>query len=188
MVNRNTKYKCLKKQVFNHGHYTIVPIRSEDRYLIMKWRNEQMYHLRQSEQLTKEIQDSYFENVVSHLFDQDQPVQLLFSYLENNKCVGYGGLVHINWIDRNAELSFIMDTKLERNNFQTHWFNFLKLIENVAFEEMDFHKIYTYAYDLRENLYSVIESCGFVQEARLKEHIIYKNKLIDVIIHSKTNP
>jgi cytochrome b involved in lipid metabolism len=34
----------------------------------MKWRNEQMYHLRQSKALTPQEQDYYFENVISKLF------------------------------------------------------------------------------------------------------------------------
>jgi RimJ/RimL family protein N-acetyltransferase len=178
-------YKVLKKQNFSSQNYSLVPIRYEDRYLIMQWRNDQMYHLRQNVLLTKEQQDFYFNTVVSSLFERDQPLQLLFSFLEDNICIGYGGLVHINWIDKNAELSFIMDTELEKDNFEIHWFNFIKLIQIVAFEEIKFHKIYTYAYDLRENLYAVIETCGFIQEARLKEHVMFENKYIDVIIHSK---
>ncbi|MBK8827806.1 MAG: GNAT family N-acetyltransferase, partial [Saprospiraceae bacterium] len=86
----------------------------------MKWRNEQMYHLRQSKLLTVDDQERYFTNVVAHLFDKEQPDQILFSYIEGDVCIGYGGLVHINWIDKNAELSFIMDTKLESNHFAFH--------------------------------------------------------------------
>jgi hypothetical protein len=43
----------------------------------MKMRNEQMYHLRQSAVLTIEDQDLYFENVVTKLFDQIKPDQIL---------------------------------------------------------------------------------------------------------------
>jgi RimJ/RimL family protein N-acetyltransferase len=54
------QYKCLDKQVFSKENYSIVPIRMEDRYAIMQWRNEQIYHLRQNKLLTKEEQDVYF--------------------------------------------------------------------------------------------------------------------------------
>ncbi len=47
-------YKSLNKQTFSKGEYSIVPIRFEDRYDIMKWRNEQVYHLRQDGLLTDE--------------------------------------------------------------------------------------------------------------------------------------
>ncbi len=180
-------YKVLNKQIFTSGRYSLAPIRFENRYDIMKWRNEQMYHLRQSKLLTKEDQDAYFENVVAKLFQQEQPNQLLFSFLEDDICIGYGGLVHINWSDENAEISFIMNTELEKEFFSFLWQFFLKLIEKVAFEELLLHKIFTYAYDLRPKLYEVIESLGYYREARLKEHCLFQGKFIDVVIHSKTN-
>ena len=46
-------YKCLAKQKYTLNEFQIVPIRNEDRYDIMKWRNEQIYHLRQSKPLDK---------------------------------------------------------------------------------------------------------------------------------------
>ena len=75
-------YKVLNKQIFTEGAYSLVPIRFEDRMGIMKWRNEQIYHLRQSKPLTEEDQNNYFKNVVSKLFDQEQPQKKLFSFLE----------------------------------------------------------------------------------------------------------
>jgi RimJ/RimL family protein N-acetyltransferase len=178
-------YKALNKQEFSNGNFSIVPIRYEDRFTIMKWRNEQIYHLRQNKPLMVEDQDNYFANIVSQLFDQEQPNQILFSYLENGICIGYGGLVHINWTDKNAEISFIMDTELEKENFQKHWCNFLNLIEQVAFEEMKFHKIFVYAFDIRPHLYRALEIAGYNEDARLKEHCLFGNKFIDVLIYSK---
>jgi RimJ/RimL family protein N-acetyltransferase len=180
------EYKCLSKQTYSFNEYKIVPIRDEDRYDIMQWRNEQIYHLRQSKHLDKESQDRYFNTVIANLFEKESPDQILFSYLHGNECVGYGGLVHINWIDKNAELSFIMDTNQE-SNFNLHWSNFLTIIELLAFEEMGFHKIFTYAFDLRPHLYKVLEEKGFQNEATLKEHCFFNNKYIDVLIHSKIN-
>jgi hypothetical protein len=77
----SNQYKVLNKSRFCIDKYSLVPIRFEDRYDIMKWRNDQIYHLRQSEPLTKESQDNYFNNVVSELFAQEKPDQILFSYL-----------------------------------------------------------------------------------------------------------
>jgi RimJ/RimL family protein N-acetyltransferase len=178
-------YKVLNKQVFSLGEYSIVPIRMEDRYDIMQWRNEQMYHLRQAEPLTKSKQNAYFENVVAKLFEQEQPNQLLFSFLKGEECIGYGGLVHINWTDKNAEVSFVMDTKLETEGFVKYWGLFLDLIEQVAFYELKLHKIFVYAFDLRPHLFKAIETKNFTKEAILEEHCFYNEKFIDVIIHSK---
>lgn len=180
-------YKCLNKQVFSETVFEIVPIRYEDRLNILKWRNEQIYHLRQDKPLTVQDQENYFNNTVSLLFDQARPNQILFSYLENDVCIGYGGLVHINWIDRNAEISFVMDTELEKDNFQKHWCNYLKLIESVAFCELRFKKIFTFAFDLRPNLYEALAKCGFKKEAVLKDHCLFNEVFFDVVIHSKFN-
>src|SRR5690554_1458126 len=180
-------YKVLSQNSFSKEGFSIVPIRYEDRFKIMEWRNEQMYHLRQSVQLTKEDQENYFTNVVANLFDKEKPDQILFSYLKDGECIGYGGLVHINWIDRNAEISFIMKTELEEKEFEKHWDIYLDLIEEVAFKELKLHKIYTYAFDLRPHLYEAVERNGFIREATLKEHCLFEGNFKDVIIHSKWN-
>ena len=108
MIEFPTKYKSLNRQVYTRDKYSIIPIRYADRYKIMNWRNEQLFHLRQDSILTKEEQDNYFDKVLSKIFDVPNPNQILFSYLENGICLGYGGLVHINWKDRNAEISFLL--------------------------------------------------------------------------------
>jgi RimJ/RimL family protein N-acetyltransferase len=180
-------YKCLLKQLFKFGAYSLVPIRNNDRYDIMKWRNEQIYHLRQNKPLTEKDQENYFSNVVNKLFELDQPDQILFSFLQNDVCVGYGGLVHINWTDKNAEVSFLINTELEKKHFQTYWTTYLSLIEEVAFKELGLHKIYTYAFDVRPNLYKVLEQCGYYKDAELNEHVLFHDQYINVIIHAKLN-
>jgi RimJ/RimL family protein N-acetyltransferase len=180
-------YKCLKNNLFSNKEYLLVPIRYEDRLEIMKWRNEQIYHLRQSRPLTIQDQDNYFNTIVNQLFEAEKPNQLLFSYLENNKCIGYGGLVHINWIDKNAEISFIINTELEKDMFKFHWGTFLQLLENIAFNELNFHKIFTYAFDIRPHLFELLLESGYVEEATLFEQVLIDKCFKNVRIHSKFN-
>lgn len=180
-------YKSLNRQTFSKDEYSIVPIRFEDRYDIMKWRNEQIYHLRQDKKLTKEDQDKYFNEVVSALFEQEHPNQILFSYMKDGKCIGYGGLVHVNWNDKNAEISFIMDTGLEKDNFSKYWGIFLGLIEQVAFKELKLYKIFTFAFDLRPLLYEVLEKRQYLKEASLKGHYFFNQEFKNIVIHSKIN-
>ena len=181
------KYKCLEKNIYNSGKYSILPLRFQDRYDIMNWRNEQKYHLRQENDLSKEIQDLYFKNIINNLFKVKFPDQILFSYLEENKCIGYGGLVHINWEKKDAEISFIMETLLEKKYFDFHWRNFLFLIEEVAFKDLSFNKISTYAYDLRSHIYNIFEEAGFYRESELKNQLFHNGEYKSVIIHSKKN-
>lgn len=180
-------YLNLSKQIFSINEFKIIPIRDQDKYLIMKWRNEQIYHLRQTEELTKERQKFYFNKVISNLFQIKYPNQLLFSFLKNDKCIGYGGLVHISWENKNAEISFIMKTSLEKKYFGEYWSIFLSLIEELSFKELSFNKIFTYAFDLRPNLYKTLEQSGYKLEGKLKNHIFFNNKFVDVVIHAKYN-
>lgn len=178
-------YKVLRIQSFQNGDLMIVPLRHGDRYNIMKWRNEQIYHLRQNEPLTIEAQDNYFEKIIPKMFKDEEPNQILFSLLRGDEFVGYGGLVHINWIDRHAEVSFLMNTHLENIFFRDFWSNFLRFMENIAFNELKFRKIFIYAYDLRPHLYEVLELNGYFLDARLKDHYLFGDKFIDVVIYSK---
>lgn len=178
-------YKSLGKQTFSKGKYSIVPIRMEDRFSIMKWRNEQMYHLRQSKFLTIQDQNNYFKTTVNSLFNQEQPNHILFSYLIGDKCIGYGGLVHLNWLDKNAEISFIMDTNIEKDFFDIHWGTYLELIEEVAFKELDLHKLFIYAFDLRPHLYEVLKMKNYFNDAVLNDHCYFQGQYIDVVIYSK---
>lgn len=181
----NDTYKVLKRQTFAKGNYRIVPIRMKDRHAIMQWRNEQIFHLRQEKPLTREGQDSYFETVVARLFNQEQPNQILFSYLVGDECMGYGGLVHMNWVDKNAEISFITKTSIEKEQYEFHMSTFLSMIAEVASDELDFHKIFTYTFDVRPDIYSILEKNGFEKEAELSEHCYFNGNFINVIIHAK---
>jgi hypothetical protein len=87
----------------------------------------------------------------------------------------------------NAEISFLMDTKLEKEYFQVLWSNFLNLIETVAFDDLKFHKIYTYAYDIRPQLFKLLNDCEYTNEAVLREHVCINGVFENVLIHSKFN-
>ncbi|MBN8703034.1 MAG: GNAT family N-acetyltransferase [Bacteroidetes bacterium] len=182
------KYKCLGQNSWHIGEYKLTPIRDEDKYLIMNWRNDQIDILRQKHLLTRNQQDTYFKNVVSGLFDVFKPGQLLFSYFFRDILIGYGGLVHIDWESENAEVSFLLETK--RNSISNLFFedfdNYLKLLSKIAFGELKFNKLHTtfYVIDQRKDYKSVLELNGFVQEARLHKHILINHSLQDVLIYS----
>ena len=80
-----------------------------------------------------------------------------------------------------------MKTSLEEEDFNKNWSNYLKLIERVAFSELSLHKIFTYAFDLRPQLYEAIELCGFKQDAVLTDHCMIDGEYKNVVLHSKFN-
>jgi RimJ/RimL family protein N-acetyltransferase len=179
-------YKCLDIIEIIGGEYKLVPIRDEDKYAIREWRNEQIEILRQNKPLSISDQENYFKNVIDKLFEKEQPEQLLWSFLFNDELIGYGGLVHIDWNKKEAEISFL--TKTTRNNnkdlFINDWIEYLKLIKRVARHFLNFNKIYTYAYDIRPHLYTALEESGFIEINRIKNGIIINQKEYDIVIHA----
>lgn len=178
-------YKCLSVNHFTIGDYSLFPIRDEDKYAIMKWRNEQIDILRQKELLTKDQQEHYFKNVVDGLFEKEQPEQILWSFLYKDELIGYGGLVHIDWQKKEAEVSFINRTERSqfKETFISDWCNYLKLLKNLVNSQLSFKKIFTYAYDIRPLLYEALAQEGFKEAKRIPKAIEIKNTLFDVLIH-----
>jgi hypothetical protein len=87
----------LKNQTYSLDDYTITPLRFQDITLIRKWRNSQIIVLRQKKPLTVKQQLSYFKTVIKKSFNSKKPEVILFSFILNKSCIGYGGFVHIDW-------------------------------------------------------------------------------------------
>ncbi|MCD6067569.1 MAG: Acyl-CoA N-acyltransferase [Bacteroidetes bacterium] len=179
-------YQCLHINEFSEGSYSLVSIRDEDKYAILKWRNEQIDILRQQAPLTQEQQDLYFKTTVASLFEQEQPGQLLWSFLENGKLIGYGGLVHIDWINKTGEISFLTETSRNqsKDQFISDWSTYLSILKRIAKDHLHFASIHTYAYDIRPNLYIALENSGFTETKRIKGFIEINKELKDVVIHT----
>ena len=178
------EYRLLNIDQFNIGQLNLVPIRFKDKEKIRLWRNKQIDILRQKNKLTREEQKKYFESVVPKIFNEEEPKQILFSLLENKKLVAYGGLVHINWIDKHAEISFLTEPNLNQTCFEKYWTIYLKLIQFIAFDILKLKKIFTYTYEIRYNLFQILNKNNFQKEARLKNHCYIDGEFKDVLIHS----
>ena len=182
-------YACLKKNTFTLGDYQLFPIRKEDIFLIKEWRNSQIDVLRQQEPLTDEDQLRYYHNSIVPSFSDKYPRQILFSLLKDNRCIGYGGLVHINWKDNRAEISFLVDTQRIENKkqYENDFLHYLELMKEIAFNELKLLKITGETYDIREHHISIIEKSGFKLAGRLKQHIKINGKYIDALCHELFN-
>ena len=176
------QYKILPNISFSSKEFSLVPIRYEDRVQIMQWRNEQIYHLRQKYELSSSEQDNYFQTTLRSLFDKECPDQLLFSFLKDGQLLGYGGLVHINWTDKHAEISFLLNTAFSKELIREYWLKYLSLIHQVSIA-CNLHKIYTYAFDVRPWLYSILEDWGMAKEAVLESHCRINGEWKNVVIH-----
>ena len=182
-------YKCLHIQKLTLNNYSIIPIRYIDIQNIRKWRNEQLDVLRQRKILSRNQQTKYYELVIKNSFFENQPTIILFSFLLGKICIGYGGLTYINWRSKNAELSFICDTKRFKKTglYKKDFSAFLKLIKKLSFVYLKFVKLYTETYDIRANHVKILEDHEFVLTSSLIKNKLIQGKKVDVLFHSLYN-
>ena len=179
------KYKCLQNEVYTDSVYALKAIRFDDKDKIRQWRNDQIDILRQKEILTSAQQDHYFSTQVFPLFFEENPKQVLFSFFENGVLIGYGGLVHINLSDKNAEISFLLYTKRNSVSDYLELFGYyLVLIQKVAVD-LGLHKIFSYGYDLEKYRFEPLVKSNYHHEALLKDHVKIKGIFYDVKIYAK---
>ncbi len=183
------KYNCLKVNSFVDGEFEIRPISINDIEQIRCWRNMQMDVLRQKRVITSSEQIVYFNNILLPLLTQEFPEQIIFSYFKSNILIGYGGLVHLSWEDKRAELSFLLNPEFVglENLYEEYFLTFINFMKEVSFKELNFHKIFTETYSHRTFHISVLEKSGFVLEGVLRDHIKINELYNDSLIHSIIN-
>jgi len=181
----NEKYVCLKNKKYQFNNYFLTPLRKKDIQCIRKWRNNQMSILRQKKVITKEEQINYFESVVKKDFNKNYPKCILFSFILNEICIGYGGLTNINWDSKKTELSFLVDDirYSDSKKYHNDFVSFIKIITELVFDELNLKKIFTETYDIRPMHIKILEEMGFKLEKRLKQHVNINGKNVDSLIH-----
>lgn len=167
------------------GALALVPIRREDLMLIRGWRNDQMDVLRQAAPLTAEDQRRYWDEVIAPSFAQPRPRQILVSALEGGACVGYGGLVHIDWPSLRAEVSFLTapDIAADEGAYTRLFSAFLAALKALAFDALGFHRLFTETYDIRPAHVRALEAAGFRPEGRMTDHVRIGDRFVDSLLH-----
>jgi len=179
------RYCCLSEVLPSEGEYHITSIRYEDIFKIKIWRNEQMDILRQKTILTDEVQNKYFNTVIFPDFSSHEPRNILVSYFCQSILIGYGGLVHIDWEARRAEVSFLLDPSRVRSSekYKKDFIVFLSLIKGLAQSQLKLNRLFTETYDVRPVHIKCLEESGFLFEGRMRKHVVVAGQLTDSLIH-----
>jgi len=180
-----SSYRALTTNEYCKDEYSIVPMREMDILDIKQWRNEQIDILRQNVPLTDHDQQEYYHKHVVPSFSETEPKIILFSYLKHALCIGYGGLTNIDWENKRAELSFLLQTQRCANAQQYHrdFSHFIELVKRAAFDELHFNRIFSETYDVRTDHILALEENGFVLEGRLRKHVLVRGHFVDSLIH-----
>ena len=181
-----SEYVCLKGFREQDMAYEVSSIRIKDSIPIMKWRNKQISALRQNKPLTEEDQLTYFKETVRPQFSQEKPKQVLLRLTHEDRLIGYGGIVHINWEDARGEVSFLLEPERAKDQslYQRECKIFMKLLMKCAFITLNLNKLSTEAYSHREFHIQALESSGFTREGVLREQTRVSGEWTDAVVAS----
>ena len=187
MPTGSTKgYTLLGDKLWEDGDYNISSVRMEDSEKIRIWRNEQMDGLRQSSPLSASHQKKYFNDFVLNEFIKKEPAQILLRFCLKGKLIGYGGVVHIDWLHLKGEVSFLLATERAKDISQycKEFAIFLKLLKQLAFYYLGFNKLTTEAYNHRRHHIQTIENADFTREGLLRQHTRVNGEWVDAVVCS----
>lgn len=155
---------------------------------IRKWRNSQKHVLRQHTNLTMSDQKSFYHNILVPERSRLRPNQILAAIVQSERLIGYGGLVRVDWHNRRAEISFLLQPQLEAstNTKEMVFRYFLSEVCRAAFDRLGLNRLFTETYAFRLEHIAILESFGFQSEGLLSEHVFDGRGYIDSVIHAMT--
>lgn len=145
--------------------------------------------LRQAEPITPQQQLRYYSTRVWPTLGGTRPGNILLSFLEEGCPIGYGGLVHLAWEHRRAEVSFLLDPQLtgDRAVYASYFSAFLGLVKGLAFDAMGMHRLFTETYATRTHHIEVLQANGFRFEGSLRHHVRIAGHWVDSLLHGCLN-
>lgn len=179
-------YKVLKRnQLADAEGYRLAVIRPEDIESIRIWRNGQIDVLRQKKPITEEEQKSYFDQQIWPTLTQHEPKQILFSLFYKDQLIGYGGLTGIDWEAKRGEISFLVNPERIKNEqiYRQDYTHFLRLLSRMAFEDLNFHRLFTETFEFRKKHMAILEAFGFKPEGVMREHVFKQGRWHHSIFH-----
>jgi len=179
-------YVCLPRKKLADGSFSVTPVRPDDIESIREWRNAQLEVLRQARKITPTEQASYFQRHIWPEMSMPRPRNVLLSYFRNERLIGYGGLVQIAWEHLRSEVSFLVDPAIagDSADYRVCFATFLRLMQELAFWDLGFERLFTETYATREQHMQVLEGAGFQREGVLRKHVRINGKSVDSVIHA----
>ena len=178
-------YRCMPKPRLEQDGLAIRSIQPDHIEPIRQWRNAQIEFLRQTKPIEPEEQIRYFERNVWPDMARPDPANILLAIEEDGALVGYGGLVHVAWEHRRAEVSFLMDPARATGGsaYRRYFLGFLKLLQQLAFEDLGFNRIFAETYAVRTEHMAILEEAGFRREGVMRDHVVIGGRPMDSILH-----
>jgi len=185
MTPSEGSYRVMPRPCLGDSTLLLRAIGPQDIEPVRQWRNAQMDVLRQTEPISPEAQVRYFAEHVWPDQDSPQPRQILLAIERHGELIGYGGLVHISWPYRRAEVSFLLAPHLEQDpeSLSSLFSRFLVLVQEFAFADLGLRRLTTETYAHRSVHIGAMELAGHRLEGVLREHVLVDGKPTDALVH-----
>jgi ribosomal-protein-alanine N-acetyltransferase len=149
-----------------------------------KWLNDQEIVFFNSHGRFPQTRESLLQYIQSKSQDTRQLV-LAIVYKETNMHIGNISLQSINWIDRNAEIAFLLGEKL-------FWgkgvmFEAGNVLLNHAFNSLNLHRVYCGTSSQNIGMQKLAIKLGMMQEGVQKDAIFKNGKYQDIFTYAKLN-
>lgn len=179
------RYLVMSTPCLSDGVLDLRAVQPADIEAIRQWRNAQMDVLRQTAPISPEEQERYFAEHVWSQTESPEPSQILLALESAGVLIGYGGLVHISWPNRRAEVSFLLtpDREKKADELIALFSRFLDLMKQLAFEDLGLRRLCTETFSHRTRHIAALEASGFRCEGRLREHVLIDGKPTDSFAH-----
>jgi RimJ/RimL family protein N-acetyltransferase len=178
-------WRCMPRPVLADAELTVSAVRPAHIEDIRRWRNAQLDVLRQASPLEPEQQRAYYAQHIWPEKASATPRNVLLSIHERDRLIGYGGLVHLSWPYRRAEVSFLLDPALARDEgaHAARFVRFMRLMQRLAFSDLGFVRLTSETYAFRTAHIATLERCGFVREGVLRDHVVVDGARCDAVLH-----
>jgi RimJ/RimL family protein N-acetyltransferase len=97
--------------------------------------------------------------------------------------IGYCGLVYIDWLNRRAEYSILVDLNYH-SNYDEIFQKTTDFIVDYGFNSLNLQKITTETFSHRTHQIELLEKYGFERQGVLKDHIYKDGKYWDSHLHA----
>lgn len=161
----------------------LVAVERNDLLQLRDWRNNSEFrkHFREYKELSMANQEDWFQKKV---LKDPSTIMLSIRRLSDNLLIGICGLVYINWIHRNADLSLYIgwnDEYIDDNGFAED--ACIELLR-YGFKELNLNRIWTeiYEFDLKKKI--LYEKLGFYKDGTLRQSYFYDGKWWNSYLYS----
>lgn len=137
-------------------------------------------HTREYRLLSMINQKEWFKS----LFLENPPKNIMFTVLNKSKSsIGVSGLTYIDWKNRNAEISIILDET--KKNFLKESREVIKIITEYGFDELGLHRIWVEIFEIAPERIKLFGKMNFKKEGKLRDKLWREGKWHNSFIYSK---